>query len=224
MEARISINQLADFSKATGNRKKKIIEIQKTPNPLLTPWCWQAKAGMKKYFEDVTDISPILKTIELIKIRPDHGKENNKRDKVASVRALTKFLEINPPARLRNLNYSLIKPTDRSMNIRGVRLILAPEVIIKFKIGNKIHYGGIKFHFSKDKPFKNEQSALITTMIYEYLNSKIAKEGEIVVPEFCFCLDLFGRGYNQAPTLRKKYVDQVKGLCDEVRNIWDTIE
>jgi len=221
MRAQLSINQLAVFFSGTENKRKRIIEQQKIPNKFLLPWYQQAKAGMKRYFTDINEIGPILKTIDLIVKKPATEKKWTQTNKQVSIEALRRLLEMKMPSILRNNPYEIIKPQDKTVDIYGLNIIVAPEVIIKVNIEGRSVYGAIKFHISKSKPFSNEQASITTSIIYEYVKKKVVGRDGIVIPELCFSLDVFGNGLIHAPLNTKQNIMALKPICKQVIELWD---
>ncbi len=221
MRAQLSINQLTEFYSGTENKRKRIIEQQKIPNKFLLPWYQQAKAGMRRYFTDINEISPILKTIDLIVKKPATEKKWTQTNKQVSIEAMQRLLEMKMPSILRNNPYEIIKPHDKTVDIYGLNIIVAPEVIIKVNIEGKNVYGAIKFHISKSKPFSNEQASISTSIIYEYVKKKVAGKDGIVIPELCFSLDVFGLGLVHAPVNRVRQLNSLSVICNEVINLWN---
>ncbi len=217
----LSLNQFAEFSISTDTRKKRIIEQQIKPKTFLVSWYQLAKGGMKKYFKNVNDIKPLLSTIDLVLKRPDQGKKRRQIDKQVSVEALKRLTEMKIPEILKSTKYEIINPKEKTIDLYGVNIIVAPEIIIKAEIQNRIVYGAIKFHINKTKPFTNEQASLATCIIYEYLTTQIAGKGEVIIPELCFSLDVFGKGLIHAPLNRKSQLKSIQLICNEVITLWN---
>lgn len=81
-EYKISVNQLADFTKGTEAKKKSIIKQQKNPNPIIVARYATAKAGIRKTIAVRGDINPILQGIEKLK---------NKKQKLIGRLMIKKF-------------------------------------------------------------------------------------------------------------------------------------
>lgn len=216
----LSLNQLAEFSISTDTRKKRIIEQQIKPKTFLVSWYQLAKGGMKNYFKNVNDITPLLSTIDLVLKKPDEGKKRRHIDKQVSIEALRRLMEMKIPEILKSTKYEIITPKEKTIELYWVNIIVAPEIIIKAEIQNKIVYGAIKFHITKSKPFTNEQASLATSVIFEYLKTHIAAKGEVIVPELCFSLDVFGKGLVHAPLNRIIPMKNLKSICDEIVRLW----
>ena len=58
--------------------------------------------------------------------------------------------------------------------------------------------------------------------MYQFLNKKVAKKGEIVLPELCICLDIFSGRLVQAPDNITNAVYNIKVICNEIKKLWGT--
>ncbi len=218
-EYKISVNRIAEFPGATSKRKLKIIEEQKSPNKVKMFWYQLAKARIRKYFELKGDLQPLLDGIEQLKSRVPE-KKNQKSDQMVSIEALQRFISMKKDNLLDGLEYEIYRPKEKHFTIYGLEIIVAPDIVFKAKIDNQIALGAIKFHISKSKPFDIHKSRRVSTTIHKYLTS-IAKENEIVIPELCICIDLFGERIVSAPDNLDVYSSELKLTCSEILNNWN---
>lgn len=101
-EYKISINQLATFSKVSEARKKAIVKQQKNPPPILVGRYAMAKARISKAISNGSDIIPILKGIEELKKRnPETPWKKN--DKSVSIDAMERYIKMSLPAILKEI-------------------------------------------------------------------------------------------------------------------------
>lgn len=215
----ISTNQLAEYSISTEASKKRILKQQKAPNKFLIPWYQKAKSATKKYLFNTSDTTPIDKAISELNLKiPTNNRQ--KIDKAVSIEALEELKKIKIPSTLKHLNYEIVNIDERSIMIDGVDVIVAPEIVIKAKRKNQIIYGGVKIHISKGKPFNMLQAQHVATTVYKLLETKIAKDNEQVVPELCFCLDVFSGNLVPPPSNINKEISKIKFLCNEIKSYW----
>lgn len=218
----ISLNHLAEFSKATPNGKKRILNQQITPNKFLVPWYQSAKGSIKRYLRNIDDISPLVEGIDKLE-KKSTNTQRQIIDRKVSIEALNKLKYMSLPKMLRTINYELIKVEDNNLALYGIEIKIAPDLIIKGSIGGTVVYGAIKLHLCKSKPFDLSQSKYISTLLYKYLMNKVVKKGEKVIPELCFCLDVFAeRVVGSSVDISKEMAD-IKDLCSEINKIWDSI-
>lgn len=217
----ISVNQFADFSKATEASKRRIIRQQKEPNKFRVAWYQLPKARIKKSIENNCDLEPILKGVEELKKRvPNSSRQEN--NKMVSLEAFRRFVNIKLPDLLKNVPHEVIKKVNsKSININGVEVIISPDVIFKLKLNDKIYIGAVKVHISKNNIFDNEQSRYISSLIYKYLNEVVVKDDEEVLEELCLSIDVFGENVISVPKNLTKSIAEIEVICEEVKSIWN---
>jgi hypothetical protein len=221
MDYRISINQLADFSKATEAHKRRIIKQQKQPNKFLVSWYQLPKARIKKAIANNCDLEPIFKGIEELKLRKPE-KPRQILDRQVSLEALKRFVNIKLPKLLEEVPHDIIKKVpSKSIIVSGVEIIISPDVIYKLKLNGKIYVGGVKVHISKNNIFDNQQSRYISSLIYKYLKDVVVEEGEEVLEELCLSIDVFGEKAISTPKNLPQAINEIKSICEEVKLVWN---
>jgi hypothetical protein len=219
-EINISINQLADFSKSTDAKKRNIIKQQKNPNTFKMARYQLVKARVKKSMSTKGDIEPILKGIDELKSRT-LTKKSQINDRIVSLDAMERFISLKIPNVLKDLDYIVIKnDKSKSLIINDVEIIVSPEIIIKVEIDSKQYLGGIKIHVSKVNKFDGEQQNYVASTIQKYLEKVIAKDDEIVMPELCLSVDIFGEGIISAPKNIDSKIKELEIICDEIKKMW----
>lgn len=218
----ISINQYADFIKSTDAKKQRIIRDQKKPNKFRIAYYQLAKARIRKTLTSNGQLKHIDDALANLSSRVP----NNKRqisDRHVSIEALEKFLRLKIPTvfkeqKLEFLNSKLYK---NNIEIHGISIIVAPEIIFKINIDGRDVLGALKLHVSKSNSFDFEQQQVIASGICHYLEKNVADEKQIVLPEFCISLDIFGNGFITNSTAKKNIVESYKKECLEIIKIWD---
>jgi len=217
----ISINQLAVYSEASLSKKKQILKQQVVPNRILVPWYQKAKAAIKKYFKNVNDIAPLLKAIDAIEHEAKPTKHWIKINQQVSKEALKQMMLIRVPRMLRDVSYEIIKPSVNSIMLGGVEIKVAPDIVISAKINGKTVYGAIKIHISKNDFFDSKQLEIVSTVLHQFLLSKVVHRGDIVLPELCLCLDVFaGRIVGADNTHFNVVMEQIENICFEINKLW----
>lgn len=219
ISAKLSINQLAEFSRSTEKGKLRIIKQQIVPNKFLVPWYQTTKSKIKKFFETKGDTQPILDGINQLMVKKP---ENNRQliDKKVSIEALQKFIDFKLPTILNGIDYQIVKPKTKSVQISGLDVIVAPEVVVKGKLNGKTVWGGLKIHISKTKPFSYKESRCVAACVYKFINDVVAEEGDIVLPEMCFSLDVFGERLLSSKDGYEESMTDIIQICQEVLEIW----
>ncbi len=217
----ISVNQLADFYKGTDAKKSRIIRQQKNPNPIRISYYQLAKARIKKSLQLKGEIEPILNGIKELNNR----KLSNKRqvnDRTVSIEAMERYIKMSLPKIFINSEYEVIKvPKNKTVIVNGVSVIVSPDIIVKIISDGEVFMGGVKMHISKSNIFSSEQQNIVATSIYKYLNDEIAINGEVVMPELCFSLDVFGKGYSATSPNIDYSLQNIESICDEIVSIWN---
>ncbi|GGW58723.1 hypothetical protein DFQ11_101952 [Winogradskyella epiphytica] len=221
MNYKISVNQLADFATGSEAKRRRIIRQQKVPNKFRVSYYQLAKARMKKAIEKHGDLEPVFKGIEeLISRKPE--KQRQAIDRMVSIEAMARFVNLKLPNLLCNIPHEVIKnPEIKSIIINGVEIIISPDVIIRLELDGKKYLGAVKIHVSKNNVFDAVQSRYVSTLLYKYLKDGIAKQEEEVIEELCLSIDVFGDSVISVPKNIDTSIRDVFQLCEEVKTIWN---
>lgn len=221
-EVMISVNQLANFTKATDAKKKSILRQQKNPPKVIVAHYALAKARIRKAISSRGDISPILNGISELKNKVPTSKWQVD-DKRVSIEAMERFIRMKLPVILKSLDsYEILKKFQlNSFVFSGVNIIVSPDIIIKGTIGEKTYIGAIKIHVSKSSPFDKEQSKYVATCIYDYLKTFVKDSNIIVTPKLCFCIDVFADSIISAPPNITHVNSKIEDFCREIISLWD---
>lgn len=216
----ISVNQFAEFSKSSPKRKATIVKQQIEVNKFLIPWYQMAKAKIRRYFYNLNDIKPILDGIEILKAKHVANKRQE-IDRKVSVEALERVINLQIPKILKDIEYTIIKSEEKSIYVEGVEIKISPEIIISAEINGEIFYGGLKVHVCKGKPFDQNQATFVAFLLKRFIDTHVIKGEGVVIPELCFCLDVFSDRLSPAPNDDTSVRDNIKSLCIELKSIWD---
>lgn len=219
---KISVNQLASFSSGTPGSKLRIIRNQKIKSPSFFALIWyrMAKARITKSLKNNGDLEPILQGMAELK-----GRALTKPQQIAnrnvSIEAMQRYLELQIPKLLTEQPYEVLpKPDIRSVYINGVEVLVSPEVILKFELNGTAYFGGAKIHIAKGDKFNKKQQRLVATAIHHYLESEIAGEDGVVLPQLCLSVDVFGEGIISAPEDYERYFMDLDIICEEIKKLW----
>jgi hypothetical protein len=215
----ISINRLAEYSGATESGRRRIINEQISPNPFKTPWYQLSKSRIRQSLRANGDLKPIYDCINILMNRVTNN-PRQQNDKTVSLEALQRFIQMKLPEILGEINYSIIKAEDNSVIIDDVEVKVAPDLIVKGTLNGKTVIGGIKIHISKAKPFDYTKSVYVATVIHKYLVDRVAEPNEIVMPELCFSLDVFGERIVPAPVNTEPILQEISDICSSIKRTW----
>ena len=218
---KLSVNQFADFSKASEASKRRIIRQQKEPNKFLVAWYQLPKAKIRKSIENNCDLEPTLKGIEELKLRIPN-KPRQVLDRIVSLEALNRYVSIKLPDLLKSVPYEIIKNVEsKSIFINDVEIIISPDVIFRIKVNGNTYLGAVKVHISKNNVFDNIQSRYISSLINKYLKEVVAEADEVVLDELCLSIDVFGEKVISVPKNLPKSLTEIEVICEEVKSIWN---
>lgn len=222
----ISINPLAEFAFASEAKRKTIIRNQKEPSIFKIPWYQLAKARMRLAIAKKGDLQPILDGIDELKNRR-LTKVRQINDRKVSVEALERFLEMKLPSVLKDIDYEVIKKPKKSdarpLLVKGVEVIVSPDVIIKTTINGQSYLGAVKIHVAKTNTFESKQLKHIASATYMYLDHVIANDDTLVHPDLCLAYDIFGNRIVSAPQNISVGIREVEMLCQEVKEVWTKV-
>ncbi|MDQ0067761.1 hypothetical protein [Chryseobacterium lathyri] len=218
----ISINQYADFVKATDSKKQRIIRQQKKPNLFRIAYYQLAKARIRKTLKNNGSLKHIDDALANLSARVPQSKRQSS-DKTVSIEALEKFLMLKIPKVFKDENLEFLNPKQfkNDIEVNGISIIIAPEIIFKTIINGNEVFGGIKLHISKSNYFDTEQQQIIASGICTFLEKNVTEGKQIVLPEFCISLDIFGSGFISNSTAKKNIISSYKKECLEIIKIWD---
>jgi hypothetical protein len=219
MKYYISLNQFAEFSKGSIATKKRIIKQQQAPNKFLIQWYQTARSAIKKYLKDINNLTPIDKAIDQLLDKTVQSKRQQS-DKTVSIEALQQLKTIAFPSIMKSVDFEIIKIDSKLVQLNGVNIIIAPDVIFKGYFYGQIIYGAVKIHICKYKPFDFGQTQYVSNLIYKYLNKQVPKSQGIVLPELCLCIDIFGGRVTSADAKSQKISTEIKMLCEELKMLW----
>ncbi len=218
----ISINQFADFQKATEKGKERIIKQQKNPNKIKVSYYQLAKGGIKRSLCKGGAADCIKEVLdELTKRKPIEKRKQS--DRMVSMEALNRFLALKLPKILKLPGITFLKKSDykNSTTINGVDIIVAPDLIFTATVGGKQIVGGLKLHVSKSKAFDHQQQETIASGIYQFIKREVLKGTQVADPEWCLSLDIFGGGYVRITAGESDLISRDKTVYSEIKRIWD---
>ncbi|MCZ2084033.1 MAG: hypothetical protein LC112_07140 [Flavobacteriales bacterium] len=218
----ISINQYADFIKATDAKKLRIIRQQKKPNLFRVAYYQLAKARIRKTLVDNGSLKHIDDALKDLAERVPKSKRQSS-DRSVSIEALEKFLKFQIPKILHDKNTEFLKVKDfkNAIDLNGLSIIISPDIIFKTIIAGKEVLGGIKLHISKSNSFDIEQQQVIASGVCKFLENNVVNGNQIVLPEFCISLDIFGNGFISTSKGIKNLIGSYKKECQQILKIWD---
>lgn len=221
--ALLSINQLAEFSKATIKGKQNIVKQQISPNRFLIQWYQLARARIKKSISNGWDLQPIYSGLQKLKSRISFKNPRQENDQKVSIKALENFLQISKPRELQSMTYEQVVPESKILVLGNLQILVAPDVIFRTQIDGKNYLGAFKIHICMTKPFDLSQSRLVAAVLWKYLEREVAREGEVALPNLSFCYDVFSNRIVYAQEDSNSLFYNIDLWGHEVNQIWDSL-
>lgn len=216
----ISINQLADFFGSTPSVKRRILKQQINPSKVRVNWYQLSKSRIRKSLALKGDLTPILDGLSILKNRiPKNKREES--DKIVSIAALERYVNMNISTMLKNIDYKQIQANQKITKIHGINVIVAPDVVFKGFYNGVEVLGAIKIHVVKGKPFDIQKSKIVASLIYSYLRSEVADGSVQVLPELCLCIDIFGDRIVSATGVDISTHKDIEQVCEEIKELWN---
>lgn len=126
----ISLNPLVEYVYASSKRKMTILKSQKHPSSFIVARYRTARAAFSDFFKQGYDINILIRAIEKLQNKETLS-DWSTTDKHNSIYALNKFLEIKFP--FVNLKCNFRKPSLKSYSVKGVNIIVAPDLILEWE-------------------------------------------------------------------------------------------
>lgn len=220
MEYIISINQFVDFSKGTESKRRRIIRDQKKPSVIKVGWYQTSRACIKKSLSQNGNNSPIIEGLERLKLKVVE-KPRQIQNKFVSIEAMKRYLKIEVPEILKNHNLNIIKKRNlKSTFIKGVEILVSPDIIFTMDYRGQKYIGGIKIHLSKGNIFDTKESKMVATILNKYISEIASEYDAIPLPDICFSIDVFGERIVSAYKKKEKIFIEIEKICDEVKSLW----
>ena len=215
----VTVNQFAKFSEGSESVKKGIVKNKKIPPEKSFFWYQTPTAQIPKYVAD-GNIRHLFDGIQRLKDSKPTGKHkiNNKR---LSIKAIEEFQKTVLPLDFRNLKKEVRKPKEKVINWLGVAIKITPDLVFTAEVDGQKIIGGIKLHFKSTKPFTRLQERIVAYLLQQYLEKTVAQDGEIVLPEFCLCIDVFGNHVTSAPVGTNIPKKEINLACKEYADLWE---
>lgn len=136
--------------------------------------------------------------------------------------ALENLYELWPDFEFEGLTFASPNFVEQSLMLKGVKVSVRPDLIVRGMRKNKNVIGAVKFHHSKSHALNQESGELVATMLREYM-STVSIESENVETSLCISVDLPTKSIFQAPKAYKTRLKNVEAACEMVAWSWASI-
>lgn len=213
------MNPLCDFVTGSTRKKASIIRSQKKPVTFLVARYKTAKTRMSRFLKNGFAYQDILSGINDLQAK-HCVTDFQKSDRKTSIEALRLFLELQFPDKFKKLKCSFSTDKRKELDFNGVSITVAPDLILRWEENGQKYVGGIKFHISKSNIFDYNKASFAAGLINLYLNDVIATSNEIVVEDFCLCVDVFGTRICSTPKNKDTFIEILENACIEIKELW----
>ncbi len=216
-----SINQLVEFTVATECGKKSIIKNQKHPSAFRVACYRSARAAITRFAMNEFDYHQLFGAIQKLQGKQPSS-DWSRRDTQDSIVALRKFIDMNFPQQIGKVHCSFSKATIKECMFTGMRIIVAPDLILRWEENGKHYVGAVKFKIGKKK-WKPAAAYRAASFIAYFLSKHVANEDEIVDHSRCFLVDVMEQNTIPAPSNYDKVISDMKNSCVEYVQLWDKV-
>jgi hypothetical protein len=234
---RISVNKLADYlSTASTTKRRAILRDQKFPkdSEIKVVYYNEAKQPIKKCFATSSfTIDSITKAINKLRAeiddlnlnQPETAEEVGKHKiklqrKESCLDVLEIFLEnIGLLEKYKAHDFSSILPNG-SVEIKGVKVSVDSDVIIKGNYRGKTYTGALKLYFSKSNKLTSDMGKTISSVVYEQLRTFYPDASN----KHCFVYDVISSKMHFASLSYTKKIQEIQHACEDIALLWPSIK
>lgn len=220
---RISVNKLAEFSRAKAGRQRQILSDQKYPTDFKGMYYKEASEAialaLASNLEDLTYVDRQISILE--QMVPE--KIGTQRRITSNIDALEAFRVMVDDIDFKGAAPSLGAHDAPKITIQGVRISVRPDIILRStgKSGARLA-GGIKLHFPRTYSLDEDASGLISAVLQRWIEDHISSEGR---PDGanCYAIDIGCRRVFRGVRSTVARMKEVDDLCRNIAGLWSTI-
>jgi hypothetical protein len=140
-----------------------------------------------------------------------------------NIDAIETFLSIMGDVDLKGIEPRLGTHQARHIVMHGVEISVRPEVTLHLtKRSGEPLVGGVKLHFPKTFPLKDEAAEYISTCLQIYCRDHLGQHGA-ASHQHCYVIDMAGaRVFPGVKSIRARTRD-VEETCKQIAAIWPTV-
>ena len=108
----------------------------------------------------------------------------------------------------------------KSTFIKGVEIIVSPDIVFTMDYQGKKYIGGVKIHLSKGNVFDTQELKIVAAILHKYVQEIADEYDAIPLPEICYSMDIFGEKIVSSPKRSEMILSQIEDVCEEVKRFW----
>ncbi len=219
---RISLNKLAEFTRARANRQRQILRDQKYPTDFKGLYYREATEAIAMCIvSGLEDIASVEKAIKLLEQQhPD--KIGTQRRIASNIDALENFLLMLDDIDLKGMTLALGPHSQPRLSIQNVEVSVRPEILVEAKgRGGKPLVGAMKLHFPVSFPLDDNCAGLASAVVQEWCKSHLW-DGTTHGP-LCAVLDVGSRRFCPGVKSTVARIKEIEATCRNIFALWPSI-
>lgn len=223
-EPRISVNGLAEYLKASPERRRSIVKEQKRPSDFKVSRYRTARQTLRDAVSngDLSLIGDAIAELQAADADSDYEAKNHE----LNIEALTRFGELVADDLMEEIGDLNAESTNRGapkLEYAGVRISVWPEITLRGDYRNDEVVGGVFFHFSKSRELGDDVGKYIGTLIEEYLEMNELEDADKVSRRHSIVVDIPRGEFFTAPRYKTKRRRDIAAACEEIALRWQMV-
>lgn len=220
---RLSVNKLGEYMTARAGRQNKILFDQKYPQDFIVAFYKEAGETIANAIVDgLKDTSHLERALKLLGAR-NPATVHEHRMVNGNIDAIETFMNLMGDIDLEGLEPRLGSHQALPLVIHGVNISVRPEVTLHAKKrGGEPLVGGVKLHFPKAFPLKDDAGEYISTCLQLYCRDHLSDFGS-ASHTHCYVVDMAGAKVLSGVKAIKARTRDVEETCKQISTIWPTI-
>ena len=223
-DPRISVNKLGEYLTAPPARRKRIIHDAKFPSTFMVSRYTAAENAIADWIcTGGTDELLLAQAIAALRSgEPRSSFARSRRDccvtAIANAARLADKLQL-PSGRVAYVRTNSATP----LSLGDLTVSVRPEVLIYTGSGEQRRLGGIKLYFSKQHPLNQQAADYITTLLWQSLVVRSAKDLLLLDHDQIKVVDVLAGEVYVLARAHKKRLKDISAACEEIAGRWETI-
>jgi hypothetical protein len=219
---RISVNKLAEFTRAKANRQRQILRDQKFPTDFKGPYYREATEAISKCLASgLEDVAAVERAIRLLEQQTPE-KIGTQRRLASNIDALESFLLMLDDIDLKGMRLKLGDNSPPKLTLQNVDISIRPEVLVEASGRNGATLvGAIKLHFPVTFPLDDDCAGMASALVQEWCKAHLPK-GATHGP-LCPVLDIGSRRVCAGVKSTAARMKEVEANCRNIVALWPTI-
>ncbi len=224
-DPRISVNKLGEYLTATPVRRKRIIHDAKFPSTFMVSRYVAAENAIADWIcSGGTDELMLTQAIAALRTgEPRSSFARSRRD--CCVTAIARAARLQDKLRLPNGRVTYVRANSATpLSLGELTVSVRPEVLLYVGGGDQRRLGGIKLYFSKQHPLDQQAADFISTLLWQSLVIRAAKDFVLLDPEQIKVVDVLAGEVYMLPKTYKQRLKEIAAAGEEIAERWNAIQ